>query len=239
LDNLTSFNGRVYFGADGHLWRSDGTALGTKVLKTSRGALVKAPFEMAATDSLLFYQFNDSKVWRTNGTANGTFKVLDQGPGCTYDCSPMSLTADGNLMYFEADELYRSDGTASGTFAVGPYSDSSPTTMLGAGDLFYFHAADDELWATDGTPSSGHTLNKGTADHCCWEMADASGTLYFTGPLTGTDTSKLFRYDENTNTTTEMGPTSAEEPYFLTVVGNRLFFAAHDSRGHELWAVNL
>ena len=242
LDNLTPLGNRVYFSGDGYLWRSNGTAAGTKIVKNKNGALMKAPYEMEATDSLLFFQYSNEKVWRSDGTAKGTFKVVDLPFGCSgYGCLGMSPTAHGDLLYFETESgsLWRSDGTASGTFSVGPGSDSYPTVMLGAGENFYFKAADHNLWATDGTPSSGHTVDRGPVDHCCWEMADVNGTLFFTGILAGPDTSKLFRYEPATNTTTEVGPTTAEDPLFLTLLDDRLIFSARDARGVELWAVNL
>ena len=241
IDMLTPFGNRVYFTGDGHLWRSDGTSAGTKALKNSKGALVKAPAELAATDSLLFFQFNSSKLWRSNGTASGTFKVLDLGPGCTYDCPPMSLTPHGHLMYLQAGGLQRSDGTVAGTFVVGPGSDSAPTPQVGAGSNFYFHAADENLWATDGTPNSGHVVDKGTAEYCCYEMTEIDGQLWFTAQRTEGDQwlMKLYVYDANTNTSTEIGPPTADWPLDMTRVGNRVFFSARDSRGRELWAVNL
>ncbi len=236
--HLTAFGSRVYFTGGGHLWRSDGTTAGTKAVKNRSGALVKAPLEIAATDSLLFYQFSDRILWRSDGTANGTFKVLDLSGACS-NCNGMSPVADGGLLYFEAGALWRSDGTATGTFTVGPGSSSYPTTMLGVGDYFYFQATDGNLWATDGTPNSGHTVDKGTASYFCCRMADVKGTLFFIGPLTDAGPFKLFRYDVITNTATEVGPTTAEDPDYLTPVGDRLFFTARDSRGLELWAVNL
>jgi ELWxxDGT repeat protein len=242
IGHLTAFGNRVYFTGDGHLWRSDGTTAGTKVQKNSNGAQVKAPAEIAATDSLLFFEFNSSKLWRSNGTASGTFKVMDLGPGCTsFDCWPMSLTPHGDLMYLQADGLRRSDGTAAGTFVVGPGSDSLPTTQVGAGSNFYFHASDENLWATDGTPDSGHIVDNGPADYCCYAMTNIDEQLWYTAQRGEGDQTvmKLYVYDANTNTSTEIGPATADWPLFMTKVGNRVFFSARDSRGRELWAVNL
>jgi ELWxxDGT repeat protein len=239
VSQLTSFGGKAYFAGDGHLWRSDGTTAGTKVLKNSKGALVKAPDGMAATDSHLFYQYTGTRFWRSDGTANGTFKVLDLGPGCTYNCTPTAMTSFGNLLYFQAGSLWRSDGSAAGTWVVGPGSDSYPTQWTGAGANFYFHASDSNLWATDGTPNSGHTVDNGSSDFCCYEMTDVGGDLYFTGYVESVNTYKLFRYDASTNTTTEVGPAGAEWPLDMTVLGNRLLFSARDARGRELWAVDL
>ncbi|MGZ8818919.1 MAG: hypothetical protein ACXWZR_16265, partial [Mycobacterium sp.] len=242
VGQLTAFGNRVYFTGDNMLWRSDGTLAGTKTVKNSKGAIVKSPAAMAATDSLLFYEFNESKVWRSNGTAAGTFKILDLGPGCTgYNCFPMQLRGDGNLMYFGGgDSLMRSDGTVAGTFRVGPGLDGWPAQMTGAGGAFYFSTYPG-LWSTDGAPDSAHLIDLGPADGCCNGLADIDGTLFFSGSQGSGDAYvlKLFRYDAATDTTTEVGPTTAERPYDLTVVGDRVLFSARDSRGAELWAVDL
>jgi ELWxxDGT repeat protein len=123
VHELTSFKNRAYFTGDGNLWRSDGTAAGTKKVKDSSGKVVKAPPGLAATDSLLFFQYKSTKLWRTDGTNAGTYKILDLGPGCVSLCDPMNLTTAGDLAYFTpvgvpGIQVWRTDGTPTGTFSL-------------------------------------------------------------------------------------------------------------------------
>ena len=49
----------------------------------------------------------------------------------------------------------------------------------------------------------------------------------------------LFSSDGTAEGTIQLGPPSPGYPNELTVAGDRVFFRARDSRGDELWAMNL
>jgi len=174
LSNLTAFGGAVYYLAGSQagglagrgLWRSDGTAAGTVLLKPlgAQPSLLPERVSFAALGGALFFDADDGEhgreLWRTDGTAAGTLLVKDIAPGAA-SSSPASLVASGGLLYFTAAdgdhgfELWQSDGTAAGTrlvqdLAPGALS-ASPDQLVAGSDRLFF-AADDgvfgrEVWS--------------------------------------------------------------------------------------------
>src|SRR5436190_1595113 len=63
------------------LWRSDGTAAGTRMVKDANGSGVPNPTELAAVGSELYFSADDGvhgrELWKSNGTAAGTRMVKD------------------------------------------------------------------------------------------------------------------------------------------------------------------
>ena len=135
-------DGVLYFVADDgthgdELWRSDGTAGGTYLLKdTWEGAGDGNIADLAAVDGTLFFRADDGvnggELWRSDGTAGGTYMVTDLYDGG--DASPHSLTAMNGVLYFAADdgvhgrELWKSDGKHLG-------NEPTYTLVSGAGDV--------------------------------------------------------------------------------------------------------
>jgi ELWxxDGT repeat protein len=178
---LTDVNGTLFFvGSDAEagqeLWKSDGTAAGTTLVKDIRpgpdGSYPEGLINVGGT--LFFAAYNDAagqELWRSDGTAAGTTLVKDifAGPGSAFDCfwvEPASLTnASGTLFFAALDsvhgcELWKSDGTAAGTTLVKdikPGTDSSypqHLAQVGPDGRVLFAAADDlagmEMWQTNG-----------------------------------------------------------------------------------------
>jgi ELWxxDGT repeat protein len=245
LQNLASFGTRVYFGAEDKMWRSDGTATGTKPVKNSNGFYVKEPAEIVATDSYVFFEYNETKLWRTDGTAAGTFKILDRGSGCSYNSEAMMLTRAGDLVFFTplggvvGTEVWRSDGTVGGTFKAGEPGSWSSESFHPVGDVMYFDNAFDSLWVTDGSAGGAKLVDLPDGLYV-GSVFDVAGTPYYAGTTDG-NTTHLFETDGTAAGTVEVGPPSpaVDFTHELTVAGGRVFFMARDSRGEELWAMSL
>jgi trimeric autotransporter adhesin len=200
---FTDVNGTLFFIANdccnpepdvidpghGHeLWKSDGTAAGTTLVKDIwPGTPSSHPRFLTNVDGTLFLHALDGttghELWKSDGTAAGTTLVKDIVPGSytwgDWRPFPVSLTNVDGTLFFVADEmstgheLWKSDGTASGTTLVkditpGPEGSVwsarlyERTLVNVAGTLFF--AADDwtngvELWKSDGT-AAGTTLVK-------------------------------------------------------------------------------
>ena len=176
--SLVAFQGALYFWAESgdpahpihELWRSDGTAAGTRLLKTidpPRSEHVLGGFllpQLTPAGNQLFFRADDGvhgpELWKTDGTPEGTVLVKDLAPGPATSRID-GLTAAGGQLYFSAtdgghgDELWQSDGTAAGTVLVqdvqpGP-APSNPQQLTAGDGVLYFTANDGEhgreLWA--------------------------------------------------------------------------------------------
>jgi len=169
----------IYFAAnDGQvgreLWRSDGTAEGTVLVKDiDVGDSSSYPVSHTVLGSTFYFYAQDHvhgiELWRSDGSTFGTTLVKDINPYSS-GCSPhLSSVAINSVLYFPADddthglELWRTDGSEMSTVMVkdiNPGTASSlyrySTNILEAvGTTLYFRADDGthglELWRTDGT----------------------------------------------------------------------------------------
>ncbi len=225
LSESLTVGGKFYFFADDgvhgrELWRSDGTALGTFLVRDLCPGFCGTRYPdwgaLAALGEDLLFVADDGvhglELWITNGTAVGTRLVADLRPG--YDSSaPQVLTSAGDQAFFvgRRDDLnaslWRTDGTAKGTYAIappGPAANFAPTSIhVGPGFLFLCNASaggQEGLWRSDGS-SAGTTF---VAAVNCWQnsigkratmLVDPNGVLYFQGSALASNDEELWRSD--------------------------------------------
>lgn len=216
---LVTMNDTLYFHAGsslagGELYRSDGTAGGTYVVKDIRaGTLGSLPTNMKTVDNLVYFSANNitngSELWVTDGSAGGTYRVTDINPG-TGNASPTQFRNCDGVLYFaatsptEGEETWVVDGPGQPARLlkdINPGSgDSGPISFRPKGAWVYFQANDyvagKELWRTDGTQT-------------------------------------------NTTLFADIWPgSSGSSPSGLTRVGNKIFFNANDGvTGNEPWVI--
>ena len=172
LGGLLNVDGTLFFivfrpGAGYELWKSDGTEAGTM--------LVYAPGPYAVTpligvNGVLFFSAANG-LWRTDGTEAGTW-LIREGilPGGVFSCAGGFAAVNGTLVFVGRDgngcELWRSDGvTADLLMDINPGPASSmwrlevSAQFRSVSGRALFSAYDDahgiELWATDGTSTTG------------------------------------------------------------------------------------
>ena len=176
LDNLTAGpGGVVYFtldlsGAGQQLWKSDGTADGTVVVKQVNTTSTRDPaldpnggpaggpvHQLTAVGNRLYFAAWDAaagdELWTSDGTAAGTKRLKDLNPG-TAGASPANFAAAGGKLVFTADDgagrkLWASDGTADGTRPLTPVdfpswagTGSTSRALVSAGGKVFYAARD-------------------------------------------------------------------------------------------------
>ena len=257
----------LYFGAargdhSSGLWRSDGAATGTVLVKGHLKAKGNASsiVDMVAGPKGVFFVSRKStkapsRLWSTTGIAGGARLIRSFPAGVD---PPSELTTADARIFFVAndgrhgDELWSSDGTAAGTAMVrdiypGKHS-SNPGVLTAIGSELYFQAGDSrhgvEPWKSNGSRSGTVMIRDiwpGPKSSNPSEFTGFEGKVYFTAadPKHGTELWSTNGSRAGTRLVRDIypGPESSF-PYSLTVAGNHLFFGATDPlHGTELWAI--
>ena len=256
----------LYFAAnDGtngyELWKTDGTASGTVMVKDINASGSSFPSSMYALGNTLYFRADDgtngNELWKSDGTASGTVMVKDiwSGSPSSWIYNPTSI---GNTLYFSAtdgtgSELWKSDGTASGTVMVKDIRSNAgswPSYLTVIGNTLYFTANDGtngvELWKTDGTTSGTvmvKDINSGAGSGNPISLTAIGSTLYFNA-YDQTNGAELWKSDgtasgtvmvKDINSGSSSGNPTSSGPS-MAVVGSTLYFAANDgTNGNELW----
>ena len=111
---LTSVGNTLYFSAfeevnGGELWKSDGTAEGTVIVKdiwvgSDNGSY---PANLTALGSTLYFSADDGtnrrELWKSDGTGAGTSMVENINPNVGSGSSPMFFSASASTLFFRAD----------------------------------------------------------------------------------------------------------------------------------------
>ena len=270
ISGMTNVNGSLYFRAhrdrpSAELWKSDGTAAGTVLVKENGPT---DPTDLINSNGILLFTAHDGihgrELWRTDGTAAGTVLLKDvtAGGDSSFHDRGNAFATSGSLTYFVAidstngAELWKTDGTAAGTVLVkdvctGP-TGSDPGQLTSVGNLLYF-AADDgvhgrELWQTDGTPAGTSLVADLTNDY--WissafhSITNANGKLFFAYALQAFGTPSGWKLACRATPTSpltiisQLNSNGNPRDYAnpLTAMGGDVYFSGPDrDTGSELW----
>ncbi|MDB5334442.1 MAG: hypothetical protein JWN70_61 [Planctomycetaceae bacterium] len=268
ITSLKGNSGALYFSASDaaggrELWKSDGTAAGTVLVKDIRpGTSSSFPVELTNVNGTVFFNATDGltgpELWKSDGTAAGTVLVKDIKDGSSGSV-PTYLTAINGTLYFAAsegaggNELWKSDGTSAGTVQVkdifaGIFS-SNPRNLINVNGTLFFTAADNgggiELWKSDGTTAGTVQVKDivaGTGNSSPASLTNVNGVLYFTATDTAGGT-ELWKSDGTSAGTVQVKDivvgSGGSAPASLTNVNGTLYFTSNDgSTGVELWKSN-
>jgi len=229
---LTNVDGTLYFAAlDGvngrELWKSDGTAAGTVMVKDIHaGSDYSDPESLTNVNGTLYFVANDGvhgpELWKSDGTVGGTILVKDTNPDTRDFGLPWTLTNVNDTLFFTAfDEmvtprLWKSDGTAEGTVRVpdaplpGPLTASNGSlffvSRLGLWRLSQF-VGDDAARTPENTPvtinvGANDFLGAGAAITSTTPAAHGSAVLAADGSFTYTPAADFSGVDSFTYTVT-------------------------------------
>jgi ELWxxDGT repeat protein len=263
---LTLAGSYVYFSAnDGvhgsELWKSDGTAAGTVLVKDVLPGQAGAHlgYFTGVGDKVYFWVGGSTAhagLWTSDGSSAGTRHVKAITPGVLPGPFPSLPRARlGQQLIVAADdgvhgpELWTSDGSAEGTtllkdIRIGS-AGSAIESMFAVRDAVYFLADDGvygrELWRTDGTEAGTRLvkdLTAGPNGSYLGGFTEFGGRLFFAFD-DGQHGSELWSTDgseENTTLFADIAPGNASSaPDWLTVVGDELYFTVANGNYRDLW----
>ena len=204
-DKIAEINGTVYFATEDatsgrELWKTDGTAPGTSLVKDiNPGGAHSNPEQLTAVGSTLFFTAFEPtggrELWKSDGTTAGTVRVKDINPGGAH-ADPLCLTEVNGTLFFSAyepisaRELWRSDGTDAGTVLVKDINpggaNSDPLYLTDVNQTLFFSADTPifgrELWQSDGTAAGTVivvNIAPGGASSDPRNLSNVGGTLLF------------------------------------------------------------
>jgi len=261
-DQMISVNNVVLFRAwyepvrRSKLWKSDGTAQGTLILKMDD---ITSPQRFAKFGDLVV--FGESRPWRSDGTEAGTFRISNAVG------DPYSYTEVAGILFFAGTgglrgyELWRTDGTTANTYMVKDINpgvaSAGPAPLADVNGVLFFAATDGlhggELWKSDGTEAGTvlvKDINPGTNGSIGGittysPYAEFQGQFFFRAN-NGVHGKELWKSDGTASGTVlvkDINPGPADgfisRTGLLTKAGNKLFFTASDGvHGAELWVTD-
>jgi ELWxxDGT repeat protein len=223
------------------MWVSDGTEAGTFMLKDIKdGSYTSSPEELTLFNNKVYFTATSDnegrEVWYTDGTTAGTNILVDYNTNG--DSAPQMLTVAAGSLWYRAYsttstyDIVKSDGTTGGTAAYETNIGTSYGMAEFNGKLYYF--GNGYLNYTDGSSTTQLLMVSGGSDLTAGDTilyllangTGASSTLHKTDGVTQGFLIEIF--DANSG--------SAQYPYDLVTVGDRLFFLMHTNEyGGELY----
>ena len=204
-------DGYSYFTADDglhgrELWKTNGTAAGTQLVKDVNPGTPSSDYDYSAYDikasgGKLYFAadggIGHQGLWVSNGTAAGTKFVADvtgQGvlPAYLTDVNGTLFFATSYYDYYYTfqyiNQIWKTDGTAAGTTLVadlGPYGYRLEQLKNVNGRLFFtfynFDGTGDELYTSDGTSGGTYMVAdiNSFGDSNPLQLTASNGLLYF------------------------------------------------------------
>ena len=243
-------------GSGPELWVSDGTSLGTEILRDicpgRCGSEVQFLGTVRERTAIFVGDSLDYRLWRSDGTRPGTFPLMSPaGRGVsiceTFPAPVLAFVATADAIYFAGREfgfetcgLWRTDGTREGTRLVKSVERfEKPESLTRAGGKVFFKVGI-RLWVSDGTPSGtvllGEWLTPGFAERP--RILGALGSrVLFVAPEDGDE---LWVSDGTPAGTVPITNIAAPEPFQAThsaaVFDGVAYFVVDDvTGGMDLW----
>jgi ELWxxDGT repeat protein len=240
------------------LWKSDGTAAGTTMIKDIvPGPGGSYPYNFTDVNRTLFFTVGDEpseygQLWKSNGTEAGTVLVKDVGGKITEPINVMGTLFFSVTGAPEVTGLWKSDGTSAGTIRVKAlehitkFQDFAAENLTNVRGTLFFTAVTStsgaELWRSDGTDTGtvmirdltpGFSSSSPTTPltSAPLDLTEVNGSLFFSA-FTSEFGAELYKSDgtfDGTVLVKDINPgASGSEPAGLTNVNGALFFRANN-----------
>ncbi|WP_158561220.1 ELWxxDGT repeat protein [Emticicia sp. C21] len=259
VNNLISANGVLFFTAydtgyahGEELWRSDGTAAGTYLVKDiNPGGGSSEITGMTNVNGTLYFRATDAsgirRLWKSDGTEQGTIAVSTEVSANGY------ITNVGSTIYFMGNtstygtELWKTDGTAGGTMMVKDINPGSGSPFVSElaniNGTLYLRAAFNntvQLWKSDGTDQGTvlvTQINSPWAD--IRQFTNFNGTLFLIidDTIHGRELWKSDGTEQGTVMVKDINP-GLDDAYIsgMLIMKDTLYFSAiTNATGRELW----
>ena len=242
--NFTILNDAFYFFSDDmiishpdmELYKSDGTSLGTNIVKQINPIGWAIPYvtgsPLVASNNELFFTADDGvhgfELWKSDGTADGTQMVKDIDPGESQTILNCFIPYHNKIIFqawqYGKSGTWISDGTDTGTIKLADtiMISASPGDCIIANNKLFFRGYVGnygyELCVTDGTPAGTKLkldINKGTAESYPSDFIPWDSTLFFVADddVKGTEVFRLSPLKFNdTSTASIVGAVAIYKP---------------------------
>jgi ELWxxDGT repeat protein len=232
------------------LWRSDGTALGTQMVRelTAGSAGTQIPGPMIEVSGQLFFIARTAEdgpaVWRSDGTAKGTTLFWDPVPGPSGGL--VSLEAGPGWLWVQtADAWWRVDGTPGGTYPVGPDAGTAFRMVrdeVGASELGELVLVTEQGLAVSDGSSGGAVLIHPGIEQGTRFVVDREVILYPARDGPSPAPRSVWRYSGGLGAPENLGLDAVAEastvgPLVQLADGTVVATAYGPTTGHELWAI--
>jgi ELWxxDGT repeat protein len=237
--NETAYIAGVTFSGKWQLFKTDGTATGTTLIKQlPRGS------SLVQANNLLYFFDSNNVLWKSDGTPAGTLRIKQfiriNGLFASGDqCYLFVTTSDGN------QELWKTDGTTGGTVQVKRVGINLAyfETPITENNIFYFVGNDgvhgSELWRSDGTTKGTYMVKDlRTNDlnvHDFYSLTGFKGEVYFSAIESGTQYA-LFRSDGTSAGTRKI--TNMQAIVHYTSYKDQLLLFPVQSEPPTLWSTD-
>lgn len=238
------------------LWRSDGTASGTWMVKDILpGEEGSEPSSFTRAGNLVYFiVWRDwvAELWRTDGTPGGTYSLIwTPGAPSLYGVGSTLFVAYNDGIH--VGELWKSNGTREGTALFvdieSGVNSSNPRFLNDIDGTVYFTATSRGifgLWKSDGTEIGTNLVKEFPAGKWGWPNFDESevvGSILYFPCYDSLYGSELWRTDGSKSGTymvKDINPGwKSSQPYYFQSANGILYFRADDGlHDPALWRSN-